>query len=157
MTSSLYVQALKCFKKSRLSWGQLGCSLLFRMHNLSYSVTGTCLTGLSINPSHKCPFIQTYGSNWFLILFSVEMSFSLVLDQYTWYKHHACHAGKHDHDGWLWITVRPVPKRAFAFRFIESLGQKIMVVRWTSLLKSLACLTKKIGCHRPSEHQLFMA
>ena len=37
--------------------------------------------------------------------------FGFVLDQYTWYIHHACHAGKHDHDGWLWITVRPVPKR----------------------------------------------
>ena len=29
---------------------------------------------------------------------------------------------------WLTLnTVRPVPKRAFAFGFIESLGQKIMV------------------------------
>ena len=99
------------------------------MHHLSYSVTGTCLTGILINPSHKClsfcqcPFIQTYGSNWFLILFSVETSFSHVLDQYTWYKHHACHAGKQSHV-WLWITVRPVPKRTFAFRYIESLGQE---------------------------------
>ena len=78
------------------------------MQHLSYSVTGTCLTDLSINASHKCLHLSvimslySYGSNWFLILFSV---FSLVLDQYTWYKHHA---GKLNHDGWLWITVRPV-------------------------------------------------
>ena len=25
--------------------------------------------------------------------------YSIVYSQYTWYKHHACHAGKHDHDG----------------------------------------------------------
>ena len=129
------------------------------MYHISYSVTGTCLTGLSVNPSHKClsfcqcPFIQTYGSNWFLILFSVETSFSLVLDQYTWYKHHTCHAGKHNHDGWLWITVRPVPKRMFAFRYIESLGQK----NHGCPAKMFACPTKKIGCHGPSEHRIFEA
>ena len=97
---------------------------------------------------HNVPLFK-HGSNWFLILFSVETRFSLVLDQYTWYKHHACHAGNHDHDGWLWITVRLVPKRAFAFRYIESLGQKIMVRRknrlsravGTSNFRGLVCLS----------------
>ena len=43
--------------------------------------------------------------------------------------------------------MRPVSKRAFAFRYIiESLGQKIMVVHQTSLLKTFACPTEKIGC-----------
>ena len=60
------------------------------------------------------------------------------------YKHHACHAGKHDHDGRLWITVRPVTKRVFVFRYIESLGQKkIMVVLRTSLSKIFAGPTEK--------------
>ena len=54
--------------------------------------------------------------------------------------------------------MRPVSKRAFAFRYIiESLGQKIMVVHQTSLLKTFACPTEKIGCFGRSEHQNFQA
>ena len=51
--------------------------------------------------------------------------------------------------------MRPVPKRVFALRYIESLGQKIMVVRRTGLLKMFACPTEKIGCPGPSEPQIF--
>ena len=48
-----------------------------------------------------------------------------------------------------------MPKRVFAFRYIESLGLKIMVVQRTSLLKLFACPTKQIGCPGPSESRNF--
>ena len=41
--------------------------------------------------------------------------------------------------------MRPVPKRAFAFRYIESLGQKI------------ACPTEIFGCPGPSQRRMFEA
>ena len=53
--------------------------------------------------------------------------------------------------------MRPLPKRAFAFRYIELLGHEIMVIWWTSLLKMFACPTEKIGCPGPSERQIVKA
>ena len=53
--------------------------------------------------------------------------------------------------------MRSMSKRAFAFRYIESLGQKIMAVQQTSLLKMYGCLTEKIGCPGLSKCQIFEA
>ena len=42
---------------------------------LNYSVTGTCLTGLSINPSHKCLHLSVimslYSNIWFKLIFNI--------------------------------------------------------------------------------------
>ena len=41
----------------------------------SYSVTGTCLTGPSINPSHKCLYLSVimslYSNIWFKLIFNI--------------------------------------------------------------------------------------
>ena len=53
--------------------------------------------------------------------------------------------------------MSPVPKRAFAFRYIESLGQENHGCPAVNLLKIFACPTEKIGCPRPSECKMFKA
>ena len=113
------------------------------MHHLSHSVTG-----LSINSIHRCLHLSIimslYSNIWFKLIFNIVVcwdEFQMV------YKHHTCHAGKHDHDGWPWITVRPVPKRVFVFRYIESLGQKKSWLSYGQAFRKCSLARqKKIGC-----------
>ena len=44
--------------------------------------------------THTTAFVTPVVDHWLEreILFSVETNFSLVMEQYTWYKHHACQA-----------------------------------------------------------------
>ena len=131
------------------------------MHHLSYSVTGTCLTSLSINPSHECLHLSVimflYSNIWFKLIFNIVFC-SLL----RWVPASSCtsiHRINIIHVmpastititmadfGLLWGLFL---RERLPLDIFSHWDKKTMVVWWTSLLKMFTCLTEKIGCPGP--------